>query len=133
VLGIVLGPLAGKFSNRYGGGNTLITGTCILGLSLFLLFIPLLTTVLVGLLGVCAGFFTLHALAVGLLNQKLTDNHGKANALYALFYYVGGWAGITGAGFAFELSGWRGVVGFTMCFTAIPLATGFRERRSDLQ
>ena len=133
VLGIFLGPLAGKFSNRYGGGNTLITGTCILGLSLFLLFIPLLTTVLVGLLGVCAGFFTLHAVAVGLLNQKLADNHGKANALYAMFYYVGGWAGITGAGFAFELSGWRGVVGFTMCFTAIPLATGFIERRSDLQ
>ncbi len=130
VLGIFLGPLAGRLSNRFGGGNALIAGTCILGLSLGLLLIPSVAAVISGLLGVCAGFFTIHAVAVGLLNQKVSGSHGKANALYVLFYYAGGWLGITGSGFAFERAEWRGVVGFVMCFLAIPLVTGLLERKS---
>lgn len=131
VLGIFLGPLAGRFSNRFGGGNTLIAGTCILGLSLVLLLIPSVVAIISGLLGVCAGFFTIHAVAVGLLNQRLSSSHGKANALYVLFYYAGGWLGITGAGFAFQQAGWGGVVGFAMCFLVIPFVTGLFEKRSD--
>ncbi len=130
VLGIFLGPVAGRLSNRFGGGSTLIAGACILGLSLALLVIPSVAAVIVGLLGVCAGFFTIHAVAVGLLNQKLSSSHGKANALYVLFYYAGGWLGITGAGFAFQRAGWDGVIVFVMCFLVIPLATGLIEKRS---
>jgi YNFM family putative membrane transporter len=131
VLGIFLGPLAGRFSSRFGGGNTLVAGTCMLGLSLFLLLTPSIAAIIMGLLGICAGFFTIHAVAVGLVNQKLSGGHGKANSLYVLFYYAGGWLGITGAGFVFEKAGWGGVVGFVMCFLVIPLATGLLERRSD--
>ena len=131
VLGIFLGPVAGRISNRFGGGRALIAGTIVLGGSQALLLIPHAAAVVGGLLGVCAGFFTIHAVAVGLLNQKLTGSHGKANALYVLFYYAGGWLGITGAGFAFEQAGWNGVVGFVMCFLAIPLVTGLIEKRSD--
>jgi YNFM family putative membrane transporter len=131
VLGIFLGPLAGRFSNRFGGGNTLIAATCILGVSFVLLLIPCIAAVIPGLLGVCAGFFTIHAVAVGVLNQKLSSNHGKANAIYVLFYYAGGWMGITGAGFAFEQAGWGGVVGFVMLFLLIPFGTGLFIKRSD--
>ncbi len=130
VLGIFLGPLAGRFTNRFGGGNTLIAGTCILGLSFAMLLIPSVTAIVLALLCVCAGFFTIHAVAVGLLNQKLSSSHGKANALYVLFYYVGGWLGITGAGFAFQHAGWKGVIGFVLCFLLIPLCTGLLEKRS---
>ena len=131
VLGIFLGPLAGRFSNRFGGGNTMIAGTGILGLSLVILLIPSVAATIAGLLGICAGFFTIHAVAVGLLNQKLTSSHGKANALYAMFYYAGGWLGITGAGFAFQHAGWNGVVGFVMCFLVIPFVTGMIEKKSN--
>ena len=131
VLGIFLGPVAGRISNQFGGGNTLIAGTCILGVSLTLLLIPSIVAVILGLLGVCAGFFTIHSVAVGLLNKKLTSSHGKANALYILFYYTGGWLGITGAGFAFQQIGWKGVVGFVMCFLVIPFATGLFEKKND--
>lgn len=130
VLGIFLGPIAGQLSNRFGGGNALIAGTCILGLSHATLLIPSIFAIIIGLLGVCAGFFTIHAVAVGLLNRKLEGGHGKANALYVLFYYAGGWVGITGAGFAFQHGGWHGVVGFVMCFLIVPLATGIVERRA---
>jgi len=131
VMGIFMGPLAGQINNRFGGGNTLIAGTCVLGLSLVLLLFPSIIAVIFGLLGICAGFFTIHAVAVGLLNRKLSGSHGKANALYVMFYYAGGWLGITGAGFAFQQAGWKGVVGFVMCFLVIPFFTGVLEKRSD--
>ena len=131
VLGIFLGPLAGQWSNRFGSGNTLIAGALILAGALFTLLIPSIAAVIVGLLGVCAGFFTIHAVAVGLLNRKLCGGHGKANAIYSLCYYAGGWLGITGAGFAFQLAGWGGVIGFVVCFTVFPLVTGYIERRSE--
>jgi len=133
VLGIFMGPLAGRLSSRFGGGNALMAGTGILGVAFALLLIPSVAAVIGGLLGVCAGFFTIHAVAVGLLNQKLSGGHGKANALYVLFYYAGGWLGITGAGFAFERAGWPGVVGFVMCFLVIPLAAGISEKRAPAE
>lgn len=130
VLGIFLGPIAGQMSNRFGGGNALIGGTCILGCAHVLLLVPSTVAIVIGLLGVCAGFFTIHAVAVGLLNRKLAGGHGKANALYVLFYYSGGWLGITGAGFAFQYGGWHGVIFFVMSFLVVPITTGILERRA---
>lgn len=132
VLGIFLGPLAGKMSSRIGGGTMLICSSAILGLSLLLLLVPSITAVIVGLLGVCAGFFSMHTVAVVLLNRKLTGSHGKANALYVLFYYTGGWIGITGAGFAYEHAGWKGVICFLLSFLIIPFTVGLIEKRSEL-
>ncbi|WP_415718295.1 MFS transporter [Maridesulfovibrio sp.] len=131
VLGIFLGPLAGKLSSRLGGGVMLLFSSILLGLSLTLLLLPSMTAVILGLLGVCAGFFSLHTVAVVLLNRKLTCSHGKANALYVLFYYTGGWLGLTGAGFAYEHAGWEGVIVFLAIFLVIPLGVGVFERRVE--
>jgi len=130
VVGIIMGPTAGRISNRVGSGNTLIGGAVILGLSLAVLLLPSVAAVLVGLIGVCTGFFAIHSGAVGSLNRKLTSGQGRANALYVLFYYTGGWLGITGSGFAYEHGGWASVVFTTMAFLILPLAAGINERRS---
>ncbi len=129
ILGIFLGPIAGQISQRYGGGNTLILGCLILGSALGLLLISSLWAVIAGLLALCAGFFTIHATAVGLLNHKLSHSQGRANALYVLFYYAGGWLGITMAGYFFESTGWSGVVLGVGVFVAVPLIFGIHERR----
>ena len=128
ILGIFIGPIAGRLSGLYGGGNAMIAGTAIFACSLIVLALPATSAIVLGLLGVCAGFFTIHSVAVGLLNRKLDSGQGRANALYAMFYYLGGWFGITGAGFAFEHAGWNGVLLFGGCFLVIPLLTGVRER-----
>ena len=128
VLGIFLGPVAGRVSNRFGGGNTLIAGSVIMGLSLLLLLIPSVVAVITGLLGICAGFFTIHSTAVGLLNQKLVNSQGRANSLYVLFYYTGGWLGITGAGFGFEYGGWNWVIYSVGGFLVVPFFTGVFTR-----
>jgi YNFM family putative membrane transporter len=129
VVGIFMGPTAGRITDRFGSGNTLLAGAVILGGSLALILIPSIVAVLLGLLGICTGFFTIHAAAVGSLNRKLSKGHGRANALYVLFYYTGGWLGITGAGFAYRLGGWSTVIYSALFLLIIPFSTGMGERK----
>lgn len=129
VIGIFMGPTAGRLSTRYGTGVTLLGGVVALAASLALLLVPSTTAVVAGLVGVCAGFFTIHAGAVGALNRKLSQGQGRANALYVLFYYGGGWLGITVAGFAYDRGGWNAVIGLALFLLVIPLGAGLGERR----
>lgn len=129
IVGIFMGPTAGRTSNRFGSGNTLLGGTVVLGVSLTLILLPSATAVVLALLGICAGFFTIHAAAVGSLNRKLSSGQGRANALYVLFYYMGGWLGITLSGFAYKQGGWRAVIYICLFFLVIPLSAGIGERK----
>ena len=129
VMGIFMGPVAGRLGNRYGSGRTLITGVFILGLSIAITLLPFLTAIVTGLVGICAGFFTLHAVAVGLLNRRLNGGQGRANALYVLFYYIGGWVGITLGGLAYEKAGWNAVVLLCFAMLIVLMAISMTERR----
>ncbi len=129
IVGIFMGPTAGRISNRFGSGNTLIAGTIAFWTAVALVVLPSIPAVVAGLLLACAGFFTIHAAAVGALNRRLSAGHGRANALYVLFYYLGGWLGITASGFAYEQGGWGAVVGFCALLLLVPMATGIGERR----
>jgi MFS transporter, YNFM family, putative membrane transport protein len=129
VIGIFMGPLAGKLSNRFGSGNTLLGGTIAIGTSLAFFLVPSLAAFIGGLLSVCAGFFAVHAAAVGSLNRKLASGQGRANALYMLFFYIGGWVGITCAGFAFKYGGWDAVLLTCAGFLLVPLFASLAERK----
>jgi MFS transporter, YNFM family, putative membrane transport protein len=130
IVGIFLGPTAGRISNRFGSGNTLLAGSFVFGGALALILLPSITAVILGLLGICTGFFTIHAAAVGSLNRKLTSGQGRANALYVLFYYMGGWLGITGSGFAYEQGGWSALISICLLLLIIPIGVGIGERKS---
>ena len=130
IVGIFMGPTAGRTSNRFGSGNTLLGGTAILGVSLMLILLPSIAAIVLALLGLCAGFFTIHATAVGTLNRKLSSGQGRANALYVLFYYMGGWFGITLSGFAYKQGGWSAVIYICLFFLVIPLSAGIGERKN---
>ncbi|HVL01855.1 MAG TPA: hypothetical protein VM553_18685, partial [Dongiaceae bacterium] len=101
----------------------------VLGLALLCLLLPSVWAVVMGLLLVCAGFFCVHAAAVGAINRKLSGGQGRANALYVLFYYVGGWVGITVAGFAYTHAGWYSVVALALSWLALPVWAGVNEWR----
>ena len=128
IVGIFIGPIAGRFSNRFGSGYTLLAGSLILGVALVLLLMPSIPAVILGLLCTCAGFFSIHAAAVGSLNRKLSSGQGRANAIYVLFYYTGGWIGITVSGFAYKQGGWNALITLLVVFLIIPLSTGIGER-----
>lgn len=129
VIGIFMGPLAGKLGSRYGSGNTLLCGTLALGAALVLFLVPSFTAIIGALVCACSGFFTVHAAAVASLNQKLSSGQGRANSLYMLFFYIGGWVGITCTGLAISHGGWN--AGMLMCagFLFIPLYASLAERR----
>lgn len=129
ITGIFMGPISGRISNRFGNGNTLVTGALLLGVSLGLLLSHWISMVILGLIGLCGGFFAVHAAAVGALNRKLSSGQGRANALYVLFYYVGGWLGITGSGWAYQQGGWTAVMIIGWFLSIIPLGTGLLERK----
>ena len=130
IIGIFIGPISGRVSNRFGSANTLLAGSAVFSIGLVLVLLPSITAVVAGLLTICAGFFAVHAAAVGSLNRKLSSGQGRANALYVLFYYLGGWLGITGAGFAYKYGGWTTLVLTMMLLLVIPLIAGLGERKS---
>jgi len=129
VAGIFVAPLSGRLCNRFGIGPTLQAGSLVLALALGLLLLPWLAAVVAGLLALCAGFFTLHAAAVGALNQKVSSGQGKANALYVLLYYIGGWLGITAAGYIYQGGGWNVLIYSTGLLVLIPFMIGLAEYR----
>ncbi|MCE5311751.1 MAG: MFS transporter [Nitrospiraceae bacterium] len=131
IVGIFMGPAAGRFSDRFGNGNMLVAGCLILAAALGLILMPHIAAVVAGLIVLCAGYFTIHSAAVGSLNRKLTGGHGQANALYMLFYYAGGWLGITGAGFAYKHGGWSSVVYICAALLLVPLSAGIYERTKN--
>lgn len=131
VVGIFMGPTAGRLSNRLGGGMTLIVGAAVLGVALAVVSLPSITAVVIGLIGICAGFFTVHAAAVGALNRKLQGGQGRANALYVLFYYTGGWLGITLSGLAYRNWGWVAVIYLGWVLLLIPIGSGLMEIKAD--
>jgi len=131
VVGIFIGPSVGRVSNRFGIGNTLLGGSIVLGGALVLILLPSIIAIVCGLLGICAGFFTIHTAAVGSLNQKLSSSQGRANALYVLFYYIGGWLGITGSGFVYKHGGWSSLIFIAMSLLIIPVGTAIGEYKSS--
>ena len=85
------------------------------------------------LLGICAGFFTIHAAAAGALNRRVNVGRGKANSLYVLLYYLGGSLGITLSGYAYSRIGWPGVVSLGLMMLVLPCGIGFWEGRGERQ
>jgi len=129
LLGVVIGPVAGNLSNRFGNGAIMVGGALVFVLAICTTLIPSIWAVALSLAGVCLGFFSIHAAAAGLLNRRLTVSRGRANSLYILFYYLGGSLGITVSGLAYERGGWLGVAALGIVMLSIPFSIGWRERK----
>ncbi len=127
LMGIIMGPISGKFSNRVGSGATMVFGSLIFAVSISASSIPSLAVIAASLVGVCASFFSIHAAAVGLLNRRLAASRGRANSLYVLCYYTGGAAGITACGYAYGSYGWTGAIILNTAMLALPFGIGLRE------
>jgi YNFM family putative membrane transporter len=127
LIGIVMGPISGRLSNRMGSGATMAMGSLLFAAAIAATLIQSLTVIAASLVAICAGFFSIHAAAVGLLNRRLTSSRGRANSLYVLCYYAGGAAGITASGYAYSSYGWNGAVGLGTVVLLLPLGIGLKE------
>jgi len=128
IVGIAIGPIAGRVSNRIGNGKTMALGASLFALAIVITLIKSMIVIAFCMAIVCGGFFGVHAAAVGALNSKLTSSQGRANSLYVLFYYLGGAVGITCSGYAYATLGWNGVVILGCIVLLVPFFTGITEK-----
>ncbi len=131
ITGVFLGPLAGKLSNKIGNGATMSLGSLLFALALGCSLITSIAVVVASLAGICGGFFMVHAAATGALNRKLTSSRGRANSLNVLFYYLGGYAGITISGFCYIKGGWTALVMLGTSVLLLPFCTGLLEMKNE--
>ena len=131
LIGIVMGPVSGRLSNHMGSGVTIVLGSLLLAAAVSATLIQSLAAIAASLVLMCASFFSMHAAAIGLLNRRLTSSRGRANSLYVLSYYLGGAAGITAFGYAYDSYGWSGTVGLGTAMLLLPLAIGLIEIMQD--
>jgi YNFM family putative membrane transporter len=131
LIGILVGPIAGNLSNRMGNGAVMALGAVVLGLSLAATLIKTIPVIAVSLAAICAGFFSIHAAAAGSLNRRLESSRGRANSLYVLFYYLGGFAGISLSGKIYMSHGWPGIVVMAAGMLVVPLSSGLWELATE--
>ena len=130
VAGLFMGPFAGRLGDRVGNGAVMASGAIVLAIALAATLVVAIPVLIASLIGLCAGFFAIHAAAVGALNRSLSGERGKANALYTLFYYVGGAVGIAIGGELYARLGWSGIVDVALAMVLLPLGVGLVESRT---
>ena len=128
-VGIVMAPLSGAMSNRLGNATTVLLGAVGIAAGITLTTIDSVLIITLGILTLCSGFFALHSAAVGAINRMLAHGKGRANALYVLFYYVGGFAGISFGGVIYEYWGWSILMTMLLLVIAVPAAIAVFDRR----
>lgn len=131
LVGIPVGPLAGKLSNRIGNGATMALGAMVCGMSLGITLLTSFPAIAASLVLICTGFFSIHAAAAGSLNRRLVSGRGRANSLYVLSHYVGGFVGISMSGHMYVSFGWKGIVATGMIVLAVPLSNGLWELATE--
>jgi YNFM family putative membrane transporter len=131
LIGIVMGPVSGRLSNHMGSGATIVIGSLLLAAAVAATLVPSLAAIAASLVLMCASFFSMHAAAIGLLNRRLTSSRGRANSLYVLSYYLGGTAGITACGYAYDSYGWNGAVVLGIAVLLLPLCIGLAETMQE--
>lgn len=127
IIGVAQSPLAGRLAGRWGAGPVLLMGAALFAMALMVSRLASLPMVILALVLVCAGHFTIHATSQGLLNMRLSSSQGRGNSLYVLVYYLGGWAGITAAGALWSRWAWGGVTGLGLVMLLLPAAVGLLE------
>lgn len=131
IIGIIIGPLAGRLSDKIGNGATMAWGSLIFGLFLGCTLIKSFPAIVAGLAGICGGFFMVHSAAAGSLNRKLSSSRGRANSLYVFFYYIGGTVGITLSGYGYIYGGWPAIVILGSIVLLLPFITGIFENQKQ--
>lgn len=116
--GIYSSPRAASWSNQFGRGRVLVAMLCMMMFGLWLMLIPSLVVVLIGLLIFTFSFFAAHSTSSSWVSVQSLQYRAVGSALYLFCYYLGSSVLGSGSGLIWEAFGW---VGLTLSISLILL------------
>jgi MFS transporter, YNFM family, putative membrane transport protein len=114
LVGVVVTPLAGKWSSSVQGWKLLAMAQvcCIAGALLSL--VPALPFVVVGLAMCSSGVFVCQIVTNRAIGNVTSKARASAVGFYVTIYYLGGFVGSTAPAFLWKLGGWPACVGLVV-------------------
>ena len=109
--GVATSLVTGRLARNVSGQVIMGVGLAVAALGVLTTEIRSLPAVLVGLVVLCIGMFTVQSTAPAFVNANAAVAKGGAGALYTSFYYFGASFGSALPGYALQTWGWTGVVG----------------------
>lgn len=107
--GIYSSPRAAAWSQKFGQGKVLVAMLCSMILGLWLMLIPVLTCVLIGLLLFTFSFFAAHSTSSSWVSVQSLQYRAVGSALYLFCYYLGSSVLGSSGGLVWERFGWLGL------------------------
>lgn len=117
IAGVFTSLITGRLSGRVGRRAVMAAGLGIACVGVLGTLVHSLPLIVVSLVVLCIGMFTVQSTAPAFVNANAQRAKGGAGALYVTFYYVGASLGSVLPGYAWQTWGWRGVA--ASCVTAL--------------
>jgi predicted MFS family arabinose efflux permease len=133
LVGVVVTPLAGKWSNRIAGWKLLAGSQLVAALGVSLTLMHRLVPVIIGLTLCSSGVFVSQLVAnrsIGIVAEKA---RASAVGLYVAVYYLGGFAGSTVPGLLWSFGGWSSCVALIILVVGLALTLVLTVWRSREQ
>lgn len=120
LLGVLVSPIAGKYSDTIGRIKILFLGIFILTLGIVFTLMPSLSLIVLGMGLVTIGMFTVQSVTPTYLGDLIPNDRGTVAILYQTFFYFGGALGTLIPAIAWEYTNYNGVA--ILCLSLIFLA-----------
>ena len=117
IAGVFTSLVSGRLSRRVGRRAVMAAGLAIAIVGVLGTLVHSLTLIVVSLVVLCIGMFTVQSTAPAFVNANAAGAKGAAGSLYVTFYYVGASLGSVLPGIAWQAWGWPGVA--ASCVTAL--------------
>lgn len=109
VAGVLTSMVVGRLTPRVRAQPLMAAGLLIAGAGILGTLVPSVPVIVVSLVVLCVGMFTVQSTAPAFVNHNALGAKGGAGSLYVSFYYVGATLGSVLPGWAFQHVGWGGV------------------------
>jgi len=111
IAGVFTSLGSSRLSNRVGRRAVMAAGLAIACAGVLGTLVHSLATIVLSLVVLCIGMFTVQSTAPAFVNANAERAKGAGGALYVTFYYVGASLGSVLPGYAWQAWGWPGVAG----------------------
>jgi len=122
IAGVFTSLVSGRVSRTVGRRSLMAVGLAIACLGVLGTLVHSLPVIVLSLIVLCIGMFTVQSTAPAFVNATARGGKGAAGALYVTFYYVGASLGSVLPGHAWQAWGWGGVAASCIAALLVGLA-----------